>query len=55
MKDVVFDCKETLANKLTKLCMKVGKKEIQGFYRLTFNEMITFYYNNEEKIGEILL
>ena len=24
------------------------KKEIQGFYKLTFNEMVTFYYNSSE-------
>jgi len=54
LKDVIFDTKEKLANKITALAKMVTKEEIQNFYRLTFNEMLTFFYSNQNRISELL-
>ncbi len=55
LKDVVFDTKEKLADLITALCQKITRKDIQGFYRLTFNEMVTFIYNEQLKVEELLM
>ena len=54
LKDMVFSTKENLANLITNMSKDIGIENIESFYKLTFNEMITFLYNNQIRIKELL-